>query len=85
MTHTRIHGDEHYRWPRVLCGARGQGNKGAGTWSRTIPTCPECAVLRDLWLEQGPGKPPTIRRWRAFLDAHPEALNIIRAAGRGRT
>lgn len=84
MTHTRIHGDEKYAWPRVLCGVRGKGNKDSGTWSRSVPTCPTCAVLRDMWLEQE-NKPPTIRRWRAFLDANPTAMGLIKAAQNKRT
>lgn len=84
-THTRIHGDEHYAWPRVFCGARGKKNRDSGTVSRSIPTCPTCMVLRDMWLEQANGKTPTIRRWRAFLDGHPEALALVKAAGHDRT
>jgi len=42
-------------------------------------------VLRDMWLEQANGKTPTIRRWRAFLDGHPEALALVKAAGHDRT
>lgn len=83
--HTRIHGDEHYQWPRVLCGARGKKNKDSGTLSRSIPTCPTCSVLRDMWLEAGIDKTPTIRRWRAFLDTHPDALALVESAGHKRT
>lgn len=64
---------KNFQWARALCGARGvrEGCRWAETRElreSAVVSCPECMVIKDLWLERmQPRKPLTIRRARAFL------------------
>lgn len=78
MLHTSYSADhrKYSRRVRTLCGLAVPHSMATAGAARTLPTCPDCLVLRDAYIEFS-GKPLTIRRARDMFRQNPQ-LNAIK-------